>query len=357
MRTLPYVGRDRLRWCVKDKEVTLTSEIDPSSQEGGLFLFIFSMSNVVQEAGVVQERLTVGLPKSSEMLEKLRVLLGQVGFEIRSPSRTGSCGTVNNVSFSAYRGETILAGLRSGQLDAGLVTEEVLEEASLRDPALGEILGQTRTVLTCSLSRNGNGKTPRLVLAVPENFTAPIGRPLKIGSKFPLLAQKILEEQKPAGIDEYEIVEIFGDDETGLQFGDYDAVLCLEDSGESLEANGLRRYPGAECLRLVKTVFLAQPELSPDKECTLQELVLVLGMVLSARDQIMLKCNIPIKSVPPFEKEGGKGITIMELAKEGWCVIEFLLARKDLASMALRLVEAGATDIVPYEIIGCSSPQ
>jgi ATP phosphoribosyltransferase len=231
------------------------------------------------------------------------------------------------------RDDDIPQTVSDGVADAGIVGEnEVLEK-------------QKNVNIT---KRLGFSKC-RLSLAIPKSTEYP-GSAFFNGKKIATSYPKILQEFLNQHHINADIHVISGSVEIAPGIGLADAIFDIVSSGSTLVSNRLKEV---ETVIHSEAVLIARPDLSPEKQEILKELIFRIESVQRAEGKKYILLNTPNEKINEVAAllPGMKSPTVVPLAKEGWSSMHSVIAENEFWEIIGRLKKAGAEGIlvVPIE--------
>jgi len=189
----------------------------------------------------------------------------------------------------------------------------------------------------------------RLSLAIPKSIDYPgvnFFEGKKIATSYPVILKKYLEENNINA----EIHVITGSVEIAPGIGLADAIFDIVSSGSTLVSNRLKEV---EVVMKSEAVLIANPNLSPEKQEILDELIFRIESVQRAEGKKYILLNIPNDKVEEITNllPGMKAPTLVPLAQEGWSSMHSVIDEDDFWEVIGKLKKAGATGIlvVPIE--------
>jgi len=189
----------------------------------------------------------------------------------------------------------------------------------------------------------------RLSLAIPKSFDysgVQFFNGKKIATSYPVILNKFLDENKISA----EIHVITGSVEIAPGIGLADAIFDIVSSGSTLISNRLKEV---EVVMQSEAVLIANPNLSPDKQEILDELIFRIESVQRAEGKKYILLNAPNEKIEDIVKllPGMKSPTLVPLAKEGWSSMHSVIEEDDFWEVIGKLKKAGAEGIlvVPIE--------
>jgi ATP phosphoribosyltransferase len=189
----------------------------------------------------------------------------------------------------------------------------------------------------------------RLSLAVPK-MTVYQGLSFfngkKIATSYPKILQKYMNENNISA----DIHVISGSVEIAPGIGLADAIFDIVSSGSTLVSNRLKEV---EVVIHSEAVLISKPNLSPEKQEILDELIFRMESVQRAEGKKYILLNTPNEKIAEVASllPGMKSPTVVPLAQEGWSSMHSVIAEDDFWEIIGKLKKAGAEGIlvVPIE--------
>lgn len=167
----------------------------------------------------------------------------------------------------------------------------------------------------------------------------------KIATSYPEILKSFLVER---GI-ESDIHIITGSVEIAPGIGLADAIFDIVSSGSTLVSNALKEV---EIITESEALLVANPNLSPEKEALLEQLLFQINSVRKAQDKKYILLNAPKEKVERIAEllPGMKSPTVMPLAEEGWVSIHSVIGEKEFWEVIGKLKAEGAQGILVIPI-------
>lgn len=189
----------------------------------------------------------------------------------------------------------------------------------------------------------------RLSLAIPKSADYPgleFFQGKKIATSYPVILKKFLDDNNI----ESEIHVITGSVEIAPGIGLADAIFDIVSSGSTLVSNRLKEV---EVVMKSEAVLIAYPNLTPEKQEILDELIFRIESVQRAEGKKYILLNVPNEKIEEVTNllPGMKAPTLVPLAKEGWSSMHSVIEEDDFWEVIGKLKKAGAEGIlvVPIE--------
>ena len=277
--------------------------------------------------------LKIAIQKSGRLYEDSIQLLKECGIQLNNGNKQLKAAAFNfPIEVFFLRDDDIPQYVYDGVADIGIVGENVLLETA-KDINLIYRLGFSKC---------------RLSIAVPKAMQyngASTLNGLKIATTYSTILQDYLTKNN---ID-CEIHEISGSVEIAPGIGLADAICDLVSSGSTLFTNGLKEV---EVILQSEAVLAANKQLSAEKQAILDQLLLRINAVKTAKNNKYILLNAPndqlkdICSLLP----GMKSPTIVPLAEEGWSSVQSLVNENDFWQVIEKLKAFGAEGIIVLPI-------
>ena len=271
----------------------------------------------------------MALPKG-RMFDQVVDLLKGAGISIRQSER-GYRPVISLPNFTAkiLKPRNVISMLAAGARDIGFagadwVAEMECELTELLDTGLNPV----RLIVAAPHQVLKNGKLP--------------DRHLVIASEYPVLTQKWIDQN---GLDA-EVLTTYGATEV-FPPEDADCIVDNTATGSTLRANGLQIID--EIMTSSTRIYASQQAAQcPDVKQQLDDLVMLLGAVLKARQRVMMDLNVlqenldaVVKLLPSLHTP-----TVSPLSDSAWVAVRSAVPRKEMAAIIPKLKSAGACDIV-----------
>ncbi|MGC9341731.1 MAG: ATP phosphoribosyltransferase [Bacteroidales bacterium] len=277
--------------------------------------------------------LKIAVQKSGRLSEKSLSLIQEAGIQIPNGDRKLISSSTNfPMEFLYLRDDDIPQYVTDKVADIGIVGENVVLEKGV-DVKLVHRLGFSRC---------------RLSLAVPKSVDykdVSFFENKKIATSYPKILSDFLGEN---GINA-EIHVISGSVEIAPGIGLADAICDIVSSGSTLISNGLKEV---EVILRSEAVLIADPDLSPEKFKTLNDLIFRIKSVQAAKTNKYILLNAPNDNLDEIIKviPGMKSPTVMPLAEEGWSSVHSVLNENQFWEIIDKLKELGAQGILVIPI-------
>jgi ATP phosphoribosyltransferase len=276
----------------------------------------------------------IAIQKSGRLSEDSLKLIKECGIEFNNGTGKLKAQAENfPAEFLFLRDDDIPGYVADGVADIGIVGENVAVE---KDKGVDIVY------------KLGFSKC-RLSIAIPktENYNSVKDlNSLNIATSYPKITSDFLKQN---GV-EATIHEISGSVEIAPSIGLAEAVCDIVSSGSTLLSNGLKEV---EVIFKSQAVMIARPDLSPEKNKTLQQLLFRIKAVQQAKNNKYILLNAPNKSLQEIIDilPGMKSPTVLPLAEEGWSSVHSVINENEFWEKIESLKAAGAQGIlvVPIE--------
>lgn len=277
--------------------------------------------------------LKIAVQKSGRLSEKSLSLIQEAGIQISNGDRKLISSSTNfPMEFLYLRDDDIPQYVTDKVADIGIVGENVVLEKGV-DVKLVHRLGFSRCRLSLAVPKSADYKD----VSFFENK--------KIATSYPKILSDFLGEN---GINA-EIHVISGSVEIAPGIGLADAICDIVSSGSTLISNGLKEV---EVILRSEAVLIADPDLSPEKIKTLNDLIFRIKSVQAAKTNKYILLNAPNDNLDEIIKviPGMKSPTVMPLAEEGWSSVHSVLNENQFWEIIDKLKELGAQGILVIPI-------
>lgn len=192
----------------------------------------------------------------------------------------------------------------------------------------------------------------KIVAAIPESedFDALKKEPLTVATEYEKISRTWLEKNNLKG----EVFRTWGTSEGFVQArADSIAKLLIDNTstGSSLKANKLKVV---DTLMESSTRFYANKAALSDekKRALIEQLKMLFGTVLAARERVMLEMNVAERDFEPLVEAlpAMKSPTVSPLFNSNAYAIKTVVKKSEVPDLLVKLRELGATDIVEYSL-------
>ena len=277
--------------------------------------------------------LKIAIQKSGRLYEDSIQLLKECGIQLNNGNKQLKAAAFNfPIEVFFLRDDDIPQYVFDGVADIGIVGENVLLEKA-KDINLIYRLGFSKC---------------RLSIAVPKAMQyngASTLNGLKIATTYSTILQDYLTKNN---ID-CEIHEISGSVEIAPGIGLADAICDLVSSGSTLFTNGLKEV---EVILQSEAVLTANKQLSAEKQAILDQLLLRINAVKTAKNNKYILLNAPndqLKNICNL-LPGMKSPTVVPLAESGWSSVQSVVNENDFWQVIEKLKAFGAEGIIVLPI-------
>lgn len=281
----------------------------------------------------MKNRLKIAIQTKGRLNEDSMALINEAGIGLSLGKRT-LVSEAKNFPMDALflRDDDIPQTVADGVSDIGIVGENEMAEKG-ENVIIAKRLGFSKC---------------RLSLAIPKSLDYPglsFFNGKKIATSYPLILKKFLEENNIQA----EIHVITGSVEIAPGIGLADAIFDIVSSGSTLVSNRLKEV---EVVMKSEAVLIANPNLSPEKQEILDELIFRIESVQRAEGKKYILLNIPNEKVDEITQllPGMKAPTLVPLAKEGWSSMHSVISEDDFWEVIGKLKKAGAEGILVIPI-------
>ncbi|MBK9576707.1 MAG: ATP phosphoribosyltransferase [Fibrobacterota bacterium] len=275
----------------------------------------------------------IGIPSKGRLHEPIVALLKQSGYRFRVDGRSLRIPAGSDTSLVLLRTDDISTLVAAGILDAGISTQDIVEETS----------AQVVEVLKLDMGHC------RIVVAVPENGEIQTPADLDgktIATSFPKLAENFFQKHGATP----RFVEVGGSCEAMVPLGLAQGIVDITETGSSLRDNGLKILSE---IGSYQTVLVARPERAEDPE--IKQLARRLKGAMIAQTYRLVEYNVPRAKLAEAEKitPGFQAPTVNSLEDPAWCAVRALVPVKQLGQVIDSLEALGATAILQFGIENC----
>ena len=277
--------------------------------------------------------LRIAVQAKGRLYEETMLLLTESGIKLESGKRLLLLPARNfPIEVLFLRDDDIPQTVADGVADIGIVGENEYAEKK-----------KNATII----KRLGFSKC-RLSLAIPKEidyqdiswFNGKV-----IATSYPEILKDFLAEKNVVS----DIHVITGSVEVAPGIGLADAIFDIVSSGSTLVTNHLKEV---EVLMKSEALLIGHPNLSPEKQDILNELLFRIESVQIAEDKKYVLMNVPTENIDKIIEvlPGIKSPTIMPLAKEGWNSLHAVIDEKGFWDIIGKLKALGAEGILVIPI-------
>ncbi|KAM7201363.1 putative ATP phosphoribosyltransferase [Rhypophila sp. PSN 637] len=299
-------------------------------------------------ASSLDGRLLFAVPKKGRLNKAVLGLLEGAGIQFK-PEHRLDIALVKHLPLALIflRASEIPTFVADGNVDIGITGWDMVQEHDAGAATAG--VGQNQIAGSEKLLDLEFGYC-KLQVQVPQRgpYIAPkdvVGK--TVATSFPLLtAQYFAQLEKELGASELgttEIIELSGSVEAACALGVADAIVDLVESGETMQAAGLKA---------IDTVLESQAVLIRSRNPSNPELVDKIARriegKIAANRHVLCQYNIPRAKLADATKitPGMRAPTITALEEDGWFAVSAMVAKREVAGVMDDLVKAGAQDIL-----------
>ena len=280
--------------------------------------------------------LRIAVQAKGRLYDETMLLLSETGIKLESGKRLLLLAARNfPIEVLFLRDDDIPQSVANGVADIGIVGENEYAEK------------RKNVIIT---KRLGFSKC-RLSLAIPKEVDY---KDIKwfnnkvIATSYPEILKDFLNEKNVTA----DIHVITGSVEIAPNIGLADAIFDIVSSGSTLVTNHLKEV---EVLMNSEALLIANPNLTPEKQAVLDELLFRIESVQLADGKKYVLMNVPTENIDKIIEvlPGMKSPTIMPLAKEGWNSLHAVIDEKRFWDIIGKLKALGAEGIlvIPIEKI------
>lgn len=281
----------------------------------------------------MENKIKIAIQTKGRLNEDSMALINEAGIGLKMGRRT-LVSEAKNFPMDALflRDDDIPQTVADGVADIGVVGENEMMEKE-ENVVIAKRLGFSKC---------------RLSLAIPKSMDytgVEFFDGKKIATSYPVILKKFLDENNINA----EIHVISGSVEIAPGIGLADAIFDIVSSGSTLVSNRLKEV---EVVIKSEAVLIANPNLSPEKQEILDELIFRIESVQRAEGKKYILLNVPNEKIQEIIEllPGMKAPTLVPLAKEGWSSMHSVIEEDDFWEVIGRLKKAGAEGILVIPI-------
>ena len=237
------------------------------------------------------------------------------------------------------RPQEIPTYVERGLFDLGITGRDLITEAGAEVVSLGELQYSKVT-----------SNPARIVLAVPQDApwqtVTDLPKGIRISTEYPELTRRFLDERGVKAV----VIRSFGATEAKVP-DIVDAIVDLTETGSSLRKNGLRIL---DTLLTSYTELISSSAAYADagKRAAMKDIALLLGGVIQARRNVLLKLNVPAGKLAAVTTmlPAMSSPTITALASSDMNAVETVVPKRGVNTLIPALKAAGAQDILEIPI-------
>jgi ATP phosphoribosyltransferase len=283
--------------------------------------------------------LMLGLPKGS-LQEATLELMDRAGYDVQVSGRSYRPKIDDGeIEITMFRAQEMSRYVEDGVLDAGLTGQDWIAEN-----------GSTVHVVSDLVYAKSSMSRVRWVLAVPDESPVEKVEDLAGGLIVTELVEVTRRYFAERGL-EVKVEFSWGATEVKARLPKVDAIVDVTETGSTLRANRLRVL---DELLTSHTQLIANATAweDPWKRAKIENLSMLLGGAIEAKEKVGLKLNCPkaaletVVGLLPAEKSP----TISNLGDPEWVAVEVILTRHQERDLLPELKRAGATGIIVYPL-------
>ncbi|KAJ3769492.1 hypothetical protein FB446DRAFT_747726 [Lentinula raphanica] len=292
-------------------------------------------------------RLLFAIPKKGRLYEKCLSILAGADIQFRRHARLDVCLALNQpIALVFLPASDIPSFVGKGNVDLGITGHDVILESQMQEHVTEEL-------------RLGFGKCA-LQVQVPE--AGPIKTVEDLAGKRVVTSFEVLSGEYFGKIDE--TLQLHGENRTKIEYvggsveaacalGLADGIVDLVESGDTMRAAGLH----AIATVLETEAVLIKSRIPKDESHTsiINLITNRIKGVVAANRYAICQYNVPRDRLPTVVAitPGRRAPTISPLEEDGWVAVNSMVEKKKLAQIMDDLVEAGAEDILIFNLDNC----
>ena len=284
-----------------------------------------------------ENKLALGIPKGS-LQESTVDLFRRAGFHLSVSGRSYFPAIDDDdIAVVMFRAQEMSRYVEDGVLDLGITGSDWIAENGSDVVEVAELVYSKQSL-----------RPARWVLAVPEESSVQKVEDLAGG----IIATELVNTTRKYLADKGVEAKVeFSWGATEVKARLVDAIVDVTETGSSLQANRLRVIDTifTSTTRLIANAQAWQSEWKREK---IENLALLLGGAIAAREKVGLKMNVrhsdlqAVLAILPAEKSP----TISSLADEDWAAVEVVVDEDVERDLIPRLKRAGASGIITYPL-------
>nr|WP_319400016.1 ATP phosphoribosyltransferase [uncultured Carboxylicivirga sp.] len=281
----------------------------------------------------METKIRIALQKKGRLNEDSMTLLKEAGIKFNSGGGKLVASSPDfPIEVLYLRDDDIPQTVADSVADIGIVGENEMAEKSF-DLTIAKRLGFSKC---------------RLSLAIPKADEYPgteYFEGKKIATSYPVILEKYLKEKNINA----NIHEIAGSVEIAPGIGLADGIFDIVSSGSTLVANRLKEV---EVVMQSEALLVSAPDLSPEKQQLLDEIIFRINSVMAARKNKYILMNVPNDKVDEIVNvlPGMKSPTVLPLADKGWSSVHSVIQEKKFWEIIGQLKSLGAEGILVIPI-------
>jgi len=301
----------------------------------------------------------IALPSKGLLAEGSKKLLADVGLKIYNPNPRqyiAQIPSLPGVEVIFQRPGDIVISVRDGSVDFGITGRDIYLEKKDSNGKILELHSQL-----------GFGKCSLYVI-LPESYDqlndlsdltklqADLGRPLKVGTKFPKLTNDFFKSNTDL---EFVVIQAEGALEIAPTVGYADLIVDLVSTGTTLRDNRLKMLVGGQIVEAEACLITNKARLksSPETLDIATQLLELVGAHLRARDNLAIFANVRGESPEQIaaailEKEtirGLQGPTISRIINredKSWYAVHLVVRKSELSRAIREIRQVGGSGVV-----------
>ncbi|KAJ3747631.1 hypothetical protein DFH05DRAFT_1480734 [Lentinula detonsa] len=292
-------------------------------------------------------RLLFAIPKKGRLYEKCLSILAGADIQFRRHARLDVCLVLNHpIALVFLPASDIPSFVGKGNVDLGITGHDVILESQMQEHVIEELrLGFGKCALQVQVPEAGSIKTVEDLAGkrVVTSFE------VLSGEYFGKLDEKLqLSGEKRTNI-EY----VGGSVEAACALGLADGIVDLVESGDTMRAAGLH----AIATVLESEAVLVKSRVPKHEAHTglINRITNRIKGVVAANKYAICQYNVARDRLPAVIAitPGRRAPTISPLEEDGWVAVNSMVEKKKLAEIMDNLVEAGAEDILIFNLDNC----
>jgi len=301
----------------------------------------------------------LALPSKGRLAESALELLADAGLRVHKPNPRQFEATIPSLpglTVLFQRAGDIVVSVRDGSIDFGITGWDVVCEQRGENGHIMALLEQLGFgFCTLNVIVPENWQTVQTVSDLKEH-QAKLGRPLRVATKFPNLAQAFFEEH---ALHDIRLIFAEGTLEAAPVIGYADLIVDLVSTGTTLRDNRLRILDDGKILESQACLIANRAALrrSPDVLAVARHLLEFIVAHLRAAENVAIFANMHAENPEAigariFQKSvigGLQGPTISPIltrADGGWYAINIIVRKDQLAQAITELREIGGSGVV-----------
>ncbi|KAJ3787614.1 hypothetical protein GGU10DRAFT_348202 [Lentinula aff. detonsa] len=292
-------------------------------------------------------RLLFAIPKKGRLYEKCLSILAGADIQFRRHARLDVCLVLNHpIALVFLPASDIPSFVGKGNVDLGITGHDVILESQMQEHVIEELrLGFGKCALQVQVPEAGSIKTV-------EDLAGK-----RVVTSFEVLSGeyfgKLDEQLQLSGEKRTNIEYVGGSVEAACALGLADGIVDLVESGDTMRAAGLQ----AIATVLESEAVLVKSRV-PKHEAHTGLINLITNRikgVVAANKYAICQYNVARDRLPAVIAitPGRRAPTISPLEEDGWVAVNSMVEKKKLAEIMDNLVEAGAEDILIFNLDNC----